>query len=162
MQALQSSQQSLILDTITQLRKCGLDGVLSLPQLVVCGDQSAGKSSVLEALTEIPFPRNDNSCTRFATEIVLRRATTKSLTVKVVPDGTRNATDRNAIQGVSASITEFSELPSLIDKAKAIMGIGETGSRAFSKDVLSIEIEGPRHPQLTIVDLPGLIKKKQD
>ncbi|CZR58510.1 uncharacterized protein PAC_08402 [Phialocephala subalpina] len=36
----------------------------TLSQLVACGDQSAGKSSVLEALTEIPFPRNENLGTR--------------------------------------------------------------------------------------------------
>ncbi len=29
---------------------------------------------------------------------------------------------------------------------------------AFSKDVLSIEIEGPFRPQLTLVDIPGLIQ----
>lgn len=69
LEGLQSEKQALVLDTVTQIRKCGLDSILSLPQLVVCGDQSAGKSSVLEALTEIPFPRADNLCTRFATEV---------------------------------------------------------------------------------------------
>ena len=48
----------MVLDTVAKIRKCGLESILSLPQLVVCGDQSTGKSSVLEALTEIPFPRN--------------------------------------------------------------------------------------------------------
>lgn len=28
---------------------------------------------------------------------------------------------------------------------------------AFARDVLSIEIEGPSRPQLTLVDIPGLI-----
>lgn len=54
---LQSDDQRRVLDTVSKVRKCGLDTVLSLPQIVVCGDQSSGKSSVLEALTEIPFPR---------------------------------------------------------------------------------------------------------
>jgi hypothetical protein len=76
---LQTDEQRRVLDTVAQVRKCGLDSVLSLPQLVVCGDQSAGNSSVLEALTEIPFPRNDNLCTRFATEIILRRSATDTL-----------------------------------------------------------------------------------
>jgi len=40
----------------------------------VVGDQSTGKSSVLQAVTEIPFPVHDSMCTRFATEIVLERA----------------------------------------------------------------------------------------
>lgn len=39
------------------------------------------------------------------------------------------------------------------------MGIGE-GSRTFARDVLSIEIEGPNRPQLTVVDLPGMIQNE--
>ena len=42
------------------------------------------------------------------------------------------------------------------------MGLGTFGTddqptRAFSRDVLSIELAGPERPQLTLVDLPGLI-----
>lgn len=55
---LQTDQQRQVLDTVSKVRKCGLESVLSLPQIVVCGDQSSGKSSVLEGLTEIPFPRS--------------------------------------------------------------------------------------------------------
>lgn len=57
LEGLQTDEQRRILDTVSKVRKCGLESVLSLPQIVVCGDQSSGKSSVLEALTEIPFPR---------------------------------------------------------------------------------------------------------
>ena len=38
------------------LRACGVGDVIDLTQIVVCGDQSAGKSSVLESLTRILFP----------------------------------------------------------------------------------------------------------
>ena len=163
LEGLQTDDQRRVLDTVAQIRKCGLESILSLPQLVVCGDQSAGKSSVLEALTEIPFPRNDNLCTRFATEIILRRATADSLTIKVIPDSERSSHEQDNIRQFNESITDFGELPSLMEKAKALMGIDEatgtsTMSRAFAKDVLSIEIEGPSRPQLTLVDLPGLIQ----
>ena len=73
LEALQSDGQRKIMDIVDKLRRTGLNGVVQLPQLVVCGDQSSGKSSVLEAITEIPFPRKENLCTRFATEIVLRQ-----------------------------------------------------------------------------------------
>lgn len=163
LEGLQSDEQRVVLDTIAQLRKHGLQSVLSLPQLVVCGDQSAGKSSVLEALTEIPFPRKDNLCTRFATEIILRRATTNSLSIKVIPDTNRPTAEQDSIKGFKESITNFDALPSLMSKVMVLMGIQSTSNsnsqiRAFAKDILSIEVEGPSRPQLTLVDLPGLIQ----
>ena len=159
---LQTDEQRQILDTVAQVRKCGLESILSLPQLVVCGDQSAGKSSVLEALTEIPFPRNDNLCTRFATEIVLRRANTNSLTIKIIPDSKRPANEQTPFKAFKESITNFVELPLIISAAMDVMGIGDLASgsksRASARDILSIEIEGPSRPQLTLVDIPGLIQ----
>lgn len=161
LEGLQSVEQRNILNIIDQLRKCDLESTLSLPQLVVCGNQSAGKSSVLEALTEVPFPRNDNLCTRFATEIILRRATSDAITIKVIPDAERPQVERDHIEAFQESISDFEELRSLMDKATTRMGINQnplSKSKAFAKDVLSIEIEGPSRPQLTLVDLPGLIQ----
>ncbi|THV46033.1 hypothetical protein BGAL_0425g00100 [Botrytis galanthina] len=162
LKGLQTEEQQRVLDTVAHLRKCGLENTLPLPQLVVCGDQSAGKSSVLEALTEIPFPRKDNLCTRFATEISLRNADTKKLTIKIIPDNERPPEEQAAIKKFVESITDFEDLPRVMDLAKEAMGIGANSdsnapSRAFARDVLSIEYWGPNCPQLTLVDLPGLI-----
>ena len=158
----QTDEQRRVLDTVADVRKCGLDSILSLPQLVVCGDQSAGKSSVLEALTEIPFPRSDNLCTRYATEIILRRATINSLTIKIIPDTLRQSAEQVALQSFKESITDFDELPRIMNVAKAAMDANGSSTagmkpKAFSRDILSIEIEGPSRPQLTLVDIPGLI-----
>jgi GTPase SAR1 family protein len=154
---LQTDEQRRVLDIVSQVRKCGLESVLSLPQIVVCGDQSAGKSSVLEALTEIPFPRNDNLCTRFATEICLRRDPIDSLTIRVIPDSDRPQEKQDEIKNFSKSISDFTHLPEIINLAMEVMGISEGGS-AFAKDTLSVEICGPNRPQLTLVDIPGLIQ----
>jgi hypothetical protein len=122
LEELQTDEQRRILDTVAQVRKCGLESILSLPQLVVCGDQSAGKSSVLEALTEIPFPRNDNLCTRFATEIILRRAPNNSLTIKIIPDDQRPTHEQTKIKDFEESITNFDELPMIMKLAMEVMG----------------------------------------
>jgi GTPase SAR1 family protein len=39
----------------------------------VIGDQSSGKSSLLEGVTGLSFPIASDLCTRFATQIVLQR-----------------------------------------------------------------------------------------
>jgi len=159
--ALQTADQRKILNIVDSLRQCGIDDIIPLPQLVVCGDQSSGKSSVLEAITEIPFPRKENLCTRFATEIVLRRSPKSSIATKIIPDKARPEKEKEELAKFKLSITNFDELPDLIERATKAMGIRDIRSgttlRAFAKDVLSIEICGPDRPQLTLVDLPGLI-----
>ena len=91
----------------------------------------------------------------------MRRATSDTITIKVIPDAERPQVERNHIEAFQESISDFEELPSLMDKATTRMGINQnplSKSKAFAKDVLSIEIEGPSRPQLTLVDLPGLIQ----
>ena len=47
------------------------------------GDQSAGKSSLLQSLTDIPFPVSDRLCTRFPTRIVSRRTPHQAESIRV-------------------------------------------------------------------------------
>jgi len=74
-----------LLIKIDKLFACGVGDQIALPQLVVVGDQSSGKSSVLEGLTGLPFPRDSGLCTRFATQIMFRRAIKESLVVSIIP-----------------------------------------------------------------------------
>jgi len=64
----QTKEYRRLLDIIDEVRKYDIDHVLQIPQIVVCGNTSAGKSSVLEAVSHIKFPRGDNVCTRYVTE----------------------------------------------------------------------------------------------
>jgi ABC-type molybdenum transport system ATPase subunit/photorepair protein PhrA len=56
-------------------------------KLVVVGDQSSGKSSLLEGLTGLPFPVASELCTRFATQIVFRRkpGSKETTNVSIIP-----------------------------------------------------------------------------
>lgn len=153
---LQSADQLQLLDEIDKLRSHGISHYVSLPQLIVCGDQSSGKSSVLEAISGISFPTKDNLCTQFATEVILRKAVAVTISVAIVPSPTRSKDECGRIMGFRQTLENLSAFPELVDKAKDAMGV--TGSaNAFSNDVLRVEISGPDKPHLTIVDLPGLI-----
>ena len=54
----------ILVDAINDLRQFGLDHVVQLPELVLVGDQSAGKSSLMSALTEVQLPRDQGMCTK--------------------------------------------------------------------------------------------------
>lgn len=155
LQDLQSNEQRKLLDVIDDLRAKGLSAYLDLPQLVVCGEQSSGKSSVLEAISGVPFPRKDTTCTRHATEVILRRSPTDKISVSITPNEARNATEKESLTEFHHEIDNFSQLEKAFEDARKIM-LGP--SKSFSKDVLRVEICGPKQPALTIVDLPGFIQ----
>ena len=54
--ALQSKDHGELLNIIDELRSQGISRYIDLPQLIVCGDHSSGKSSVLEAVSGVRFP----------------------------------------------------------------------------------------------------------
>ena len=61
------------IDIIDELRSLGLDEDVSLPAVVVVGDQSAGKSSVLEAISRVELPRGTDIVTRCPLELRLKK-----------------------------------------------------------------------------------------
>lgn len=151
-----SEDQLELLDSIDRLRLQGLDHYVSLPQIIVCGDQSSGKSSVLEAISGVPFPVKSNLSTRFPTELVLRRTARIGVKVSIVPHSSLGLSEQSRLAGFNEKLDSFEGFPALVERAKSAMGISIHG-KAFSKDLLRVEITGPNRPHLTIVDLPGLI-----
>ena len=63
---------------------------------MVVGSQSSGKSSLLESLTGFSFPRGQGLCTRYATQITLRRNSAKSIVISIIPwrDSDQDRKDR--------------------------------------------------------------------
>ncbi|KAI0869232.1 hypothetical protein GGS24DRAFT_479347 [Hypoxylon argillaceum] len=150
-----SGERKTLLDAIDGLRKHGIGRFVDLPQIIVVGDQSSGKSSVLEAISRVRFPVKDGVCTRFATELVLRTDPQTRVHVQVQPSS------------VSADVsylfdeTSFDkdDLPRITEEAKT--RLLKTGA-SFSEDVLRIEICSPDVPHLTLVDLPGFYHSEDE
>lgn len=91
--------------------------MIVLQQLVVVGDQSSGKSSLLEALTNIQFPVSSTLCTRFATQISFRRTLDEKITVSLIPS--KDSTDER-----KKDLRSFSDTVDALtsDKFMEIMG----------------------------------------
>ncbi|KAG5811776.1 hypothetical protein H9Q74_011539 [Fusarium xylarioides] len=155
-QGLATEQRSL-LDLIDKLQFAQLDDV-KLPQIVVVGDQSAGKSSVLEALTGTPFPRDAGACTRFATEIRMRRAKETKLKVSIIPDKTRPYNDQARLLQWGGDVTGDTPFDAMMRDATELIAPKSIPGRFAARDILVVEKEGPDMPLLTLVDLPGLVR----
>ena len=150
-----SGEHAKLLDVTDRLRELGLARHMPLPQLVVCGDQSSGKSSVLQSISGVKFPVNDGLCTRFATQVILRRSERKSGGVSIKPGDSSSNEQRQKLEAFSAVHVDFENIPTYMEEAKVIMGL--VGDSTFSDATLRVEISGPDQPHLTLVDLPGLI-----
>ncbi|KAF2016894.1 hypothetical protein BU24DRAFT_440087 [Aaosphaeria arxii CBS 175.79] len=158
--SLQSSETRGLLDVVDNLRSQGISRYIDLPEIIVCGEQSSGKSSVLEAISGVTFPSKDNLCTRFATELVLRKGEATDVKIRIVPGSTeeRSESEKERLlqYNVSSKLNDLN-LEEIIESAKELMGINDSG-KVFSSDILRLEVSGPDQPHLTLVDLPGLFQ----
>src|SRR5277367_1161000 len=58
-------------EIVKALRDCGTEEVIKLPKIAVIGNQSAGKSSLIESISQIKVPRATGTCTRCPMEVIL-------------------------------------------------------------------------------------------
>jgi GTPase SAR1 family protein len=150
-----SGERKALLDTIDSLRKHGIGRFVDLPQIIVVGDQSSGKSSVLEAISRVRFPVKDGLCTRFATELVLRTDPQTRIDVRVQPA----SVSTDVAYTFNETRFDKEDLPRIIEEAKTHL---LRDSSTFSEDVLRVEICSPDVPHLTLVDLPGFYHSEDE
>ncbi|KAG9233414.1 dynamin GTPase [Amylocarpus encephaloides] len=142
-----------MLDKIDRLFACNVGSYIDLPQLVVVGDQSSGKSSVLEGLTNLPFPRDSGL---FET----------SISMKIIPGKQSNQEHAEHVRGWrKADLIHLNEktFADIMREVPMAMGLSEkldgVDPPTFSDDVLSLEVRGPDQEHLSIIDVPGIFKK---
>ncbi|KAI1812999.1 interferon-induced GTP-binding protein Mx2 [Poronia punctata] len=156
-----------LLNKIDKLRELNVGSIIPLPQLVVVGDQSSGKSSVLESLTGFAFPRAAGLCTRYATQITCRRDGRDFVTISIIPRPNADDDLKARLQGFHRELTHLGndKLAEVFHEANKAMGVrmeddeaDSTHRGAFSEDILKIEISGPGQPHLTVIDVPGIFR----
>ena len=152
---LQPAEHEELLNVIDTLRSQGVSRYVDLPQIIVCGDQSSGKSSVLEAISGLRFAIKDNLCTRFATEMILRRGPVLNVNVTIIPSTDRKEAEFATLTKFKAPSNSIEDFEPIVNSAEKAMGLNGT-TKVFSKDSLRVELCGPNQPHLTLVDLPGI------
>ncbi|KAK6411668.1 hypothetical protein LTR95_018060, partial [Oleoguttula sp. CCFEE 5521] len=163
LEELTSQEQRELLDAVDKLRRAHVSGpTFDLPRIVVCGDQSSGKSSVLEAIAQVRFPIGVGTTTKLASEVVLRNApstSTNPIKLRILPAKDRLLATKAHIEAFEA-IVEASKpdgYPLAVKQAEDYLKNIEP-TRKFWYDRLHVELSGPSQPNLTLVDLPGLIQ----
>ncbi|XP_028656376.2 interferon-induced GTP-binding protein Mx-like [Erpetoichthys calabaricus] len=132
------------IDLIDFLRSLGIDQDLSLPSIAVIGDQSSGKSSVLEALSGVSLPRGSGTITRCPLEMKMRKIREEKSW-----KGTLKYRD------IEMHLHDPESVEEEILKAQNIIAGTASG---ISPELISLKIESSQVPDLTLIDLPGIAR----
>ncbi|KAJ3044369.1 hypothetical protein HDV00_002261 [Rhizophlyctis rosea] len=173
---------------VNSMRDAGAHMDLDLPTIVVCGNQSVGKSSVLEALCGVELPRAEGTCTRSVTEVRLSTGDGDgkhpwSCTIKLRFEYDGQGRPLKAVKEVNfgTEITDKEDVELAVRRAqKALLNPSVDPNRyldyrfddstvtARDKEAYSNELKFTRNiacldirgaaTNLTLIDLPGIIR----
>ncbi|KAI2402087.1 hypothetical protein LOZ67_000843 [Ophidiomyces ophidiicola] len=183
-----SQDMKLMVKKIQDLRHLGIENSgLPLPKIVVVGDQSTGKSSLIEGISEIKVPRSSGCCTRCPLEINLSESDNpwicRVLLMKrylYVPKG--RPTSKNPLgpwieqeleeilfdtltdKSMLEKVLKWAQIATL-NPARSPKDFGPDNDNdtytftqvKFSPNVVRLDISAPGFPNLSFYDLPGVI-----
>ncbi|KAL7411734.1 P-loop containing nucleoside triphosphate hydrolase protein [Mrakia frigida] len=195
--AVESSQFAVDDKKLTQLmnelRSIGVDSLnLPVPVVAISGSQSAGKSSVINSIAGVTFPRASGTCTRCPMEC--RMITTLdgewNCQIKIrreVDDETGQAihsdqaevpfgpliSDPKAVEEMlrraqlavlnpSVSSEKFVSLDLSNPIVPGTLLLGSKKQYSFTQNLVILEISGPSVLNLTFIDLPGIIQSARE
>ncbi|KAI9465219.1 P-loop containing nucleoside triphosphate hydrolase protein [Lactarius psammicola] len=169
------AQKRKMLDAVNRLRETGAQLDLDIPIIAVLGSQSAGKSSLIEAISGITLPRASGTCTRCPTECQLSHSSEPwrcVVSLRIVTDGDGKVLTQPRRLDFGDPIFEKSLVTERIRRAQcAILNPStpfpqfleasdddlEERELSFSSNSVCLEIRSRDVDDLSFVDLPGLI-----
>ncbi|RHZ78949.1 hypothetical protein Glove_153g30 [Diversispora epigaea] len=176
-----AKKASQYINILNDLRRIGAHSAVDLPTVVFCGNQSAGKSSLLEAISNVQLPRSEGTCTRCVMElrlIELEEEWSCQISLRQEYDKTGNRLS----QPIEAKFGNLLKSPKEVElmarrAQKALLNPSEnsygylnwnfrthydddanTNELKFTKNVVCLEIKGKNVPNLSLIDLPGIIR----
>ncbi|KAJ7853672.1 P-loop containing nucleoside triphosphate hydrolase protein [Mycena olivaceomarginata] len=165
------------------LRALGANTLFDLPSITVIGGQSAGKSSLVEAVSGINVPRDSGTCTRCPMECVMSSsAESWSCDISLrfdydspgatMPIGTytfgSTITDKRAVElwlrrAQAAILSPHLSYQDFYTKSvQELKNLPPDSERLlFSKNAVLVYLRDPDITDLSFVDLPGLIQNER-
>ena len=134
-----------LMDKIDQARSLlswNDDGVV-FPNVVVVGDQSSGKSTLLEALSLVELPKGSGIVTRCPLVLRLRKCNQRRVH-RLYGDNQKELLDESKL-----NILKYIE-----EETKKLAG----DHKNVVKDLIELQVEDPNVRDLTVVDLPGIAR----
>lgn len=140
---------------------------LTPPKIVVIGDESSGKSTVLEQLIRMPlFPRKKTFCTRLPIHVRLRRpdaaqdecasVTMSVITAKAYAEHGYDAKPEEGTTPCTISTASgYHFVQDRMDELSKSLA-GETGGVVCDR-IIVLNVLHPDVPVLDLIDLPGLV-----
>ncbi|KAJ7809004.1 P-loop containing nucleoside triphosphate hydrolase protein [Mycena olivaceomarginata] len=166
-----SSERRKMLDLMNRLHSTGVQTDIDLPQIVVIGSQSAGKSSLIESISGITLPRAAGTCTRCPTECRLSCSEgpwTCIVELRYIRDQNGQFLGQTRSVVFGNPIFDKAEVEDRIRRAqRAILCPSKAAQTfltdndsgpteiSFSTNYISLQISGPEIADLSFVDLPG-------
>ncbi|KAH6903999.1 P-loop containing nucleoside triphosphate hydrolase protein [Coprinopsis sp. MPI-PUGE-AT-0042] len=179
-----SERARRLIELTNDLKDLGANHILDIPRVVFIGNQSAGKSSVVEGVTGIKVPRDGGTCTRCPMEctvtrkdgpwtcnVRLRLDYENGVPLEGKPTSINFAKVKNpadvelwlrraqaAILSPSQPLTEALAKPFRTKNSDELKKMQKDGELLpFSFNTVEIEISDRDGTDLSFVDLPGII-----
>ncbi|KEQ93982.1 hypothetical protein AUEXF2481DRAFT_66902 [Aureobasidium subglaciale EXF-2481] len=178
-----------LVQLIKELEQLGVEARnLPLPKIIVVGDQSAGKSSLIEGISGIKVPRSDGTCTRCPLEITLYSSQDTAWSCEVSlqqkfsfdPNASTDGRygkwheDHTPTTIRFATVTNKTDLTGIISRAQwATLNPGDDPKKYLNADIVEalplavefapnkviLDLTAPGQPSLSFIDLPGVIRQ---
>jgi len=170
------------MDLYKNLKDLGAEMFFDMPRITVIGGQSAGKSSLVEAVSGINVPRDAGTCTRCPMECAMSSSTESwscQITLRISVDRNGNNLAAADLIPFGPIITDRKDVELWIRRAQAAIlsphlsstefhtkGLVDLRSRndpqmlPFSTNVVHVEIKDPDVTDLSFIDLPGNIRTR--
>ncbi|UJR29173.1 hypothetical protein I4U23_010387 [Adineta vaga] len=145
---LNTDESRNLLSAIDRMREILHNEKIRLPEIVVVGDQSVGKSSVLEAISGIQLPRAQNICTRCPLELRMKSTNDREYAV-IRKSNSNSETSDEEINDLNRIAFEVTRLTNEIAGDGTNVSSNPIYLTVYKRDIIY---------DLTLIDLPGITR----